>query len=274
MHVGRKVKLQQSDYLMCDLSLVALYTKPSEGAPLVSQILFGETAQIISRKNKQWAKIITDFDGTEAWADLRQLSEITPEMHKKFSTNFSVALEVCQVLMNNDVSFPVLIASSLPEYDGMVFKTAAGKYVYNGQASSFQEVKFGPDIMEKLTRRFVNAPFINGGRSVFGLDKMALVQLIYKCAGVALPRTLDQMLKFDFEVIHFIEQASPGDIAFFINKNEEIDHLGIVLSDGQVLHVAEKARIDKLDHEGIYNKETKKYSHKLRYIGRVPHLTP
>ena len=63
MHVGRKVKLQQSDYLMCDLSLVALYTKPSEGAPLVSQILFGETAQIISRKNKQWAKIITDFDG-------------------------------------------------------------------------------------------------------------------------------------------------------------------------------------------------------------------
>ena len=129
---------------MCDLSLVALYTKPSEGSPLVSQILFGETAQIISRKNKQWAKIITDFDGTEAWADLRQLSEITPEMHKKFSGNFSVALEVCQVLMNNDVSFPVLIASSLPEYDGMVFKTAAGKYVYSGQASGFQEVKFGP----------------------------------------------------------------------------------------------------------------------------------
>ena len=60
-----------------------------------------------------------------------------------------MALEVCQVLMNNDVSFPVLIASSLPEYDGMVFKSASGKYVYNGQAAEFSDVHFSAEIMEK-----------------------------------------------------------------------------------------------------------------------------
>ena len=255
---------------MCDLSLVGLYAKPAEGAPILSQMLFGETAVIQSRKNKQWAKVITSFDQVEAWVDLRQMSPVSPEQFQRFTDKYSVALEVCQVLMNNDVSFPVLIASSLPEYDGMVFKTTSGKYVYNGQAAEFNDVHFSPEIMEKLARRFINAPYVAGGRSVFGLDKEALIQLIYKCAGYNLPRFMQDIVAFPLEIIHFVDLAQAGDIAFFVNKNDEIDHLGIVLSEGLVLHVEEKARIDKLDHEGVFNRETRKYSHKLRYIGRIP----
>lgn len=254
---------------MCDLSMVGLHAKPTEGSPIISQLLFGETATILQKKNKIWAKVLTTFDNVEAWVDLRQMSPLTEDQFKKYSTRFSVALEVCQVLMNNDVSFPVLIASSLPEYDGMVFKSASGKYVYNGQAAEFSDVHFSAEIMEKLARRFINAPYVAGGRSVFGLDKVGLVQLVYKCAGYKLPRFLHELVAYPFEIIHFVETAQAGDIAFFINKNDEIDHIGIVLSDGRVLHVVEKARIDKLDHEGIFHKESKKYSHKLRYIGRI-----
>lgn len=254
---------------MCDLSMVGLHAKPIEGSPLVSQLLFGETATVLQRKNKVWARVITSFDGVEAWVDLRQMSPLSEDQFKKYSSRFAVALEVCQVLMNNDVSFPVLIASSLPEYDGMVFKSASGKYVYNGQAADFSDVHFNAERMEKLARRFINAPHVAGGRSVFGLDKVALIQLIYKCAGYKLPRFLHEIIQYPLEIIHFVETSQAGDIAFFVNKNDEIDHLGIVLSDSQVLHVEEKARIDKLDHEGIYHKEAKKYSHKLRYIGRI-----
>lgn len=253
---------------MCDLSLVGLYARPADGSALVSQMLFGETAVITQRKNKQWAKVSTTFDNIEAWVDLRQLSSLSADDYQKYASKFAVSLEVCQVLMNNDVSFPVLIASSLPLFDGMVFKSVSGKYVYNGQAAQFSNVQFSPEIMEKIARRFVNAPFVAGGRSVFGIDQTALVQLVYKCAGFQMPRTLPEITAVSMEIVHFVDLVQPGDIAFFVNKNDEICHLGLALSDGLILHVEEKVRIDKLDHEGIYNRDSRKYSYKLRYIAR------
>ncbi|MBK8700069.1 MAG: C40 family peptidase [Saprospiraceae bacterium] len=222
----------------------------------------------LTRKNKQWVKIKTTFDGVEAWVDVRQLAYITEAQFTRFNQKYAVALEVCQVLINNDLSFPVMIASTLPEYDGMVFKTADTKYVYNGQANPFNANTFTPEMIEKIARRFVNAPFIQGGRSVFGIDRVALVQLIYKCAGLSLPGTLPEMYKLDCQAIHFVELAQPGDVVYCVNKNDELDHIGIFLSDSNILHVEEKARIDKLDHEGIYNREAKKYTHRLKLIAR------
>jgi hypothetical protein len=43
----------------------------------------------------------------------------------------------------------------------------------------------------------------------------------------------------------------------------------MVLKDAKIIHASGRVRIDKLDHEGIYNAETKTYSHRLRIIKRV-----
>ena len=263
-----KKKALVSDYLVCVLSAVPLYAKPNESSLLVSQLLFGETASIITRKSKQWARILTHFDQVEAWVDVRQLTYITESQFNTFSTNFAVALEICQVLMNNDLSFPVLIGSSLPVYDGMLFRTPNEKYIYNGQAAPFTEVSFTPDKIGKIARRFVNAPFFHGGRTIFGIDKVALIQLIYKCAGIKLSRDLLDIYKSIDQTVDFVELSNPGDVVFFVNKNDEVDHIGIIIGDQEVLHVLEKARIDRLDHEGIFNKESRKYTHKLKVIAR------
>jgi hypothetical protein len=51
-------------------------------------------------------------------------------------------------------------------------------------------------------------------------------------------------------------------------------HVGIVLTrseegDLRVVHASGRVRIDKLDQEGIFNSDTKTYSHRLRMVRRV-----
>lgn len=262
-------KALPTDWLLCSLAVIPVYARPVETSTMVSQIVFGETASIIQRKNKQWVKIETSYDQVVGWIDQRQMQFLSQVQFTTFSNDFAVALDLCQVLMNNDISFPVMIGSSLPQYDGLSFKTADNKYVYNGQAANFKEVSFTPEILEKVARRFLNAPYFSGGRSIFGMDRHCVIQMIFKCAGIKLTGSLEQMYQSITQVIDFIELAKPGDIAFFIDKNENISHIGVILSDNLVLHMQEKVRIDKIDHEGIYNTDLRKYTFKLKLIGRV-----
>jgi cell wall-associated NlpC family hydrolase len=71
------------------------------------------------------------------------------------------------------------------------------------------------------------------------------------------------------ELIDFVEQAQPGDLAFFENTRGKIDHVGILIPGQKVIHAHGFVRIDKLDHYGIYNEEEQRYTHRLRVLRRV-----
>ncbi|MDP2061283.1 MAG: NlpC/P60 family protein, partial [Flavobacteriaceae bacterium] len=66
-----------------------------------------------------------------------------------------------------------------------------------------------------------------------------------------------------------IEESEPGDLAFFDNSDGKIIHVGIILSEHQIIHAHGKVRIDKLDQYGIFNSDTNKHSHQLRVIKKV-----
>ena len=57
--------------------------------------------------------------------------------------------------------------------------------------------------------------------------------------------------------------------AFFDNKEGIINHVGIIMHDNYIIHSHGKVRIDRLDHTGIFNTDTKSYSHKLRVIKKI-----
>ena len=66
-----------------------------------------------------------------------------------------------------------------------------------------------------------------------------------------------------------VDDSRTGDLAFFINEEKRVAHVGIVLPGKQIIHAHGFVRIDKLDHFGIYNEQKKKYTHKLKVIRRV-----
>ena len=263
-----KKKVEITDYLICPLSLVPIYAKPNDTSTLISQILFGETAKIIGKKDKRWHKILTSIDSIEGYIDIRQFEFLSDKEFLSCSEVFYVCTDLCQVLKNNDIAVPITVGASLPKFDGMTLKMADRKYVFNGQAAPFGDVDFTPDMFETLSNRFLNAPFMSGGRSIFGLDNSSFIQLVYKCAGLKMPRTIQQMISVPCQYIDFIELTQPGDLAFFIDKDEVISHAGILIGNNEILHVAEKVRKDYIDHEGIYDRKRRKYLHKLKYIAR------
>ena len=116
--------------------------------------------------------------------------------------------------------------------------------------------------------RYLNAPYLWGGRSPFGIDCSGFTQLVFKFAGIKLQRDAYQQ-GGQGSIINFIEEVQPGDLAFFSNDEGAIIHVGIMLKDNRIIHSSGKVRIDKIDHFGIYNAETKKHSHLLKLIKRM-----
>ena len=55
----------------------------------------------------------------------------------------------------------------------------------------------------------------------------------------------------------------------FDNEEGAIIHVGIMLENNRIIHASGKIRIDRIDHQGIYNVDTKKYSHRLRLIKSI-----
>ena len=92
--------------------------------------------------------------------------------------------------------------------------------------------------------------------------------MIYKLNGIRLPRDASQQAKLG-NTLSFIEEAEEGDLAFFDNEEGQITHVGMILKNNRIVHASGKVRIDRIDHQGIYNNELSDYSHRLRLITKI-----
>lgn len=254
---------------ICHLSVIPCRIEPSDKSEMVSQLLFGEHFQVVNQKGN-WCQIKNAFDNYLSWIDVRQFRQISDSLYKELSKIEIVsALDLVQVLTNDkdDQVVPVLIGSSLPFYSEDKFGFDDFTFIYNGQ-TNFTNTSNKRNTIVDTALMYINAPYLWGGRSPFGIDCSGLTQLAYKMAGVKINRDAFQQADQGYP-LSFIEEAEPGDLAFFDNEEGRIIHVGILLSNNQIIHASGKVRIDKIDHQGIFNVDTKRYTHKLRLIKKV-----
>ena len=137
---------------------------------------------------------------------------------------------------------------------------------YTGEIIAPQK-EIDTQLLLEIAYRYIGAPYLWGGRSPFGIDCSGFVQIVFKMMGLMLPRDASQQVNHGV-TINFVSEAKIGDLAFFGNEEGDLTHVGIVTEDEHIIHASGKVRIDKLDHQGIFNSETKQYTHKLRLIKR------
>lgn len=254
------------NYGIAKLSIIPLRGEASHRSELVSQLLFGELYEIL-RQQGSWLYIKSIYDNYEGWMDENQHSETGgKEFTQMLHSATGVALDLVSNASSSHQSIPVVAGSSLPFFDGMNFKIGREKFVYNGQA--IQAEAQNATMFERIAMRYINAPYLWGGRSPLGIDCSGFTQVVYKSIGVKLLRDTYQQAS-QGTLVNFAEEARPGDLAFFSNDEGRIIHTGILLRDNRIIHSSGKVRIDKFDHQGIYNVDTKKYSHRLKVIKRV-----
>lgn len=97
-----------------------------------------------------------------------------------------------------------------------------------------------------LARGYLGVPYVFGGTNPStGLDCSGLVQLVYRQAGVALPRTAQQ--QYDATTRIPRAQLQPGDLVFFArtypDPHDWITHVGIYVGDGQQINAPTEGQV-------------------------------
>ncbi len=255
-------------FAICPLTVIPLRAGASHRSEMGSQLLFGEMAEVMEEKGRQWSKVRSLDDDFIGWTPTNQLRLLSPKEVEQYQSSYAYSLDVFHMLMGGEYALPITLGAHLPGFDGMSFSLGPNDFTFSGQAVFPEDIKPGPAMVIKIARKLLSAPFLWGGRTAMGIDSGGLVQLAFKIAGHRLPRTPEIQVNRG-ESVAFVEQALPGDIAFFENNHGRITHSGIMLADSQVIHVNEKVRIDTLDHYGIFNYDLGKYTHRLRVVKRI-----
>lgn len=251
---------------ICNLNSVAMRIEPCSTSEMTSQILFGETFKIINTKG-EWIKIVLDFDCFEGWVLKNQISILDHENYSKIDSNNSVVSNelLTYVTGKNNTLQTISLGASLPVFSNNSFSINEDIFHFDGNVNAKKLTK---NNIVTTAYMYLNTPFLWGGRTPFGIDCSGFTQMVYKINGYSLLRDASFQAS-QGEVLSFIEESVPGDLAFFDNREGEIIHVGIILEDNYIIHCHGKVRIDRLDQSGIYNVDTKRHSHKLRVMKQI-----
>ena len=255
-------------YGICHLSIVPCRLEPSDTSEMVTQLLFGEAVKVYEEKKGGWRRAKTAYDDYDCWIDIKQITFISQEEFESIKSSF-VATELVHVLEKKDSNLitPIVLGSTLVNYKKKTISFGDEEFSFDGQCTDTSK-KQTKDSIVGNAMMFLNTPYLWGGRSPFGIDCSGFTQIIYKLNGFKLPRDASQQSEIG-DTLSFIEESASGDLAFFDNEEGNIIHVGIMLENNMIIHASGKVRIDKIDHQGIFNVETNTYSHRLRLIKKI-----
>ena len=258
-------------YGICNLSVVSCRKDPSDKSEMVTQLLFGEHFLILEVQNG-WSLIKIAYDDYICWIDNKQFLPIgkhTFDILNSSANYFSN--ELVQIISDDKTSllFPIVIASTLPNFDNNECVVENQNYTYDGAHITG---RMPADLCRiniiETAMMYLNTPYLWGGKSPFGIDCSGFTQMVYKLNGIVLKRDAYQQAEQGV-TLSFVEEAEAGDLAFFDNEEGRIVHVGIVMDDNKIIHASGKVRIDGFDHQGIFNNDKKDYSHRLRLLKRI-----
>jgi hypothetical protein len=252
------------EYAVIAVPAAPVRRKPRHQNEMVNQLLFGETVKILKTKGPLWIKISSLHDAYEGWLT-RTLIEPLEEIQFKAMNQF-VTTDMLGIISLNEKTMNIPLGSSLPGFANRIGKLGNLTYNFRGDYLKKDEQKPNAELVKQFTMRWLNAPYMWGGRTILGVDCSGFVQINYKMMGIDLPRDAWQQAQ-EGRPVKKLKDVQTGDLAFFDDK-DEIVHVGILLNNEQIIHASGKVRIDTIDKKGIINADTGKRTHQLEAIRR------
>ncbi len=241
-------------YGICLLTVIPMRKLSSHKSEMINQILFGETFSIIEKK-ENWSFIKLSHDNYTGWICNNQY---TGTSHSKINS-YLLNKKYYKIKVKN-INQQLILGSLIPK------NKLERKKLHIDLKLNFSEIDNFNTWFQKIAKKYLNTPYLWGGRTTVGIDCSGFTQMVYRFFKINLPRDSVQQAKKGKKIS--FKNCKIGDLAFFEEKNK-ITHVGIILPNKKIIHSSGKVRIDLIEENGIYNKESEQYSHKLKFIKRV-----
>ncbi|MBL0182004.1 MAG: C40 family peptidase [Chitinophagaceae bacterium] len=252
-------------YAACCVPVAPVRLEPDHRSEMVSQLLFGECCIITIVEKNGWVKIVNKLDAYTGWCQQSHFQEIDDTQYYVEENDFT-ADWVNQVDYNGHQMWVPFGSSLTAMKNGNVF-WRRNTIHYSGKVWNPVTAKRDAKTIKQLAFKFLNSPYLWGGKSVFGVDCSGFTQSVYKMLNIHLFRDSQQQAT-QGELVAFLQQAHCGDLAFFDDEEGRIIHVGMLLNSNEIIHSAGKVRVDKIDNEGIVHAETGQRTQRLRIIRR------
>ncbi len=232
--------------------------RPDEAVGIDTQVLFGEGVRVLDRADG-WAWVKSDFDGYVGYLPETALDmAVTPATHVVAVPR---TFAYCGADLRTPAAFALSIGSRLTvvgesETRGTrYFTLEGGQSVVAGHC--LRDGETAGDDYVAIAGRFLEAPYLWGGRSGFGLDCSALVQLSMMMAGRSVPRDSDmQAAGLGTPIEHGALRR--GDLVFWKGHVAIMeDEATIIHANGHTMSVAREPLAAAIERTGyLYQQPT------------------
>lgn len=268
--------------------------EPSNGAERVTQIIFGETLEVLRRLG-HWAFIRTQ-DGYLGWTHGTPLLCCSPEEAHEWTANLNTIVrqpllacyadasgEPHQQVMLLPFGARLRVEESYGAYRGVRCPDGIKRWVpATGLLPADQLMHSGLRGLRTVVdwaHAVIGVPYLWGGRTPFGYDCSGLMQILFGMIGIPLRRDADQQfaqgIAVDFEAIEFgdaifFDTATPLD-ALQGAREISVSHVGLALNHHDFLHASRQ--FGGVVH-GSFDPESPWYApnYRERFLGARRHL--
>ncbi|WP_375584188.1 NlpC/P60 family protein [Cyclobacterium xiamenense] len=239
--------LSEAGFGICRMPALPLYREPVPGSGMSSQLLFGERYRIVRRTIEgDWLFSIGENQAGSGWMLASQhhgLEESEYEQLGQMALHVTSS-PVSQVIWEK-MPLYLLPGSQLHADRNELFDWAAS-FSFTGESRPFSENVTRKQLVTIATT-FLHAPYLSGGRSLFGLFDGSWLQLVFKIGGYRVPNYLSEWLTAGEEV--GLSGIQAGDVVIFGNEQGIPVQAGLYAGQGQLLRIDGKVRLLDFDPE-------------------------
>jgi len=207
-----------------------LRRQPMPDAPLETEALHGERMTVYQTTEEGWCWGQLDADGYVGWMPANALAAPGPAPTHKVAALRTLVFPGPSIKLPPTATLPLGAHVAIARMQDTFAVTANGGFLPDRHMTPLDVME--PDFVA-VAERFLDTPYLWGGKTSYGLDCSGLVQVALTACGIACPRDSDMQETALGSAVRWQDDMSAlrrGDLAFWKG------HVAIVRDATMLLH--------------------------------------